>query len=84
MDLKRRDPTKMKKMSWWEKNKESREAAESGELGRVYKKPQRVGARDGNTKALTEEFHTPEEYEIHFENGSAERNERTQEEHKET
>ena len=70
---------------WWErKTEESREAAERGELGRVYKILRELGVRDGNTKALTEEFHTPEEYKIHFEKVSTERNERTQEEHKET
>ena len=36
--------------------------------------------RDGNTKALTEEFYTPEESKNHFEKVSTERNERTQEE----
>ena len=50
----------------------------------MYKILRELGVRDGNTKALTEEFHTPEEYKIHFEKVSTERNERTQKEHKET
>ena len=67
-----------------EKIAESRDATERSELARVYRNLRELGVRNGNTKALTEEFHTPEEYKIHFEKGSAERNERTQEEHIET